>query len=93
MFSKVKQIFIKRKNKKKNSYQTTESVSFKDLTGKRITLEIKTNGNNTMLLIRDKDENQSMFTLDQETALLLNVLLQSYSLHGVFPDLEDNKGE
>ena len=92
MFSKVKQIF-KRKKKKKDSYKIAESVSFKDLTGKQITLEIKTNGNDTMLLIRDKDDTQSIFTLDQEIAVLLNVLLQSYSLHGVFPDLEDNKGE
>jgi hypothetical protein len=91
MFSKVKQLFKERKNKKKDMYQTTESVSLRDLTGKKITLEIKTNGNNTMLLIRDKDETQTLFTLDQETALLLNVLLQSYSLHGVFPDLEDKK--
>lgn len=91
MFSKVKQLFSKHKSRRKEIYQTTESVSLKDLTGKKIILEIKVNGNNTMLLIRDKDETQTIFTLDQETALLLNVLLQSYSLHGVFPDLEEKK--
>lgn len=91
MLSKVKQYFFKRKNRK-NGYQTTESVSIKDLSGKRITLEIKTNGNSTMLLIKDKEDTQAVFTLDQETSLLLTVLLQSYSLHGIFPDLEE-KGE
>lgn len=93
MFNKVKQYFSKRKNKKKNTYHTTESVSFKDLTGKRITLEIQTNGNNTMLLIRDKEDTKSLFTLDQEIALLLNLFIQSYTLHGVFPNLEDEKSE
>ena len=76
MFSKVKQLFIKRKNKNKSGYQITESVSIKDLTGKRIVLEIKKNGNNTMLLIRDKEDTSVIFTLDPEIALLLNVLLQ-----------------
>lgn len=93
MFSKVKQLFIKQKNKNKSGYQITESVSIKDLTGKRIVLEIKKNGNNTMLLIRDKEDTSVIFTLDPEIALLLNVLLQSYSLHEVFPDLDEEKGE
>jgi hypothetical protein len=94
MFSKVKQYFSKHKNKKKSGYSIAESVSIKDLTGKKVILEITTNGNNTMLLLRNKNsEGEIVFTFDQETALLLNVLLQSYSLHGVFPDLSDEKGE
>lgn len=90
MFSKVKQIFSKPKKQRKNSYQTTEVVSFKDLTGKLIKLEIKTNGNDSMLLIQDKED---LFTLDQEGAVLLSVLLQSYSIHGIFPNLDNEKGE
>lgn len=94
MFSKVKQLFFKRKNKKKDGYSTTESVSIKDLTGKKLILEIQVNGNNTMLLLRNKEKDgEIVFSFDQELALLLNVLLQSYSLHGVFPNLGDEEGE
>lgn len=92
MFSKVKQYFSKRKSKKKSGYNITQSVSIKDLTGTKVILEITTNGNNTMLLLKNKSsEGEIVFTFDQESALLLNVLLQSYSLHGVFPDLSDEK--
>lgn len=92
MFSKVKQFFGKRKPAKKSgTYLTAESVSLKDLCGKKIVLEIKTNGNDSMLLIKDKSDTQQIFTLDRDCALLLIVLLQSYSLHGVFPDLEEKE--
>lgn len=91
MFAKVKQFFTRRKSAKKDKYQIAESVSFKDLSGNQITLEIKQNGNDTILLIRDKDT-KVLCAIDQELSLLINVLLQSYSLHGVFPDLEEIKG-
>lgn len=81
-------LFKKRKNRNKKGYKTAQSASFKDLMGKEVVLEIKTNGNDTLLLIRDKKQDLQ-FALDKELVSLLDVLLQSYVLHEVFPDFEE----
>lgn len=93
MFKTVKRLFSKPKLKitKSNNikqYVTTNIVSFHDLTGKDVYLEIKTNGNSTLVTIHDKDK-KTEFKLDQEQAILMGALLQEYGITGKFPDLED----
>lgn len=88
MFKKIlNKLKIKSKTKK-TEYKTTQDVSFIDLSGKELTLEIRINGNNTALAIIDKKNNQE-FILDHELVTLLNVLLQSYNLHETFPIIEE----
>ena len=41
------------------------------------------------LFIKVENENQTEIMLDQEKAILLSVLLQSYAAHEVFPDLDE----
>ena len=86
MFKKVKQIFSKRKKRAK--YNTTQSVKFRDIAGKEITLEIRVNGNDTLLSVYDTDKTIE-FLFDQETAVLFNALVQYYAMHNVFPDLSE----
>lgn len=86
MFSKVKQIFSKRKKKAK--YSAAQSVKFRDISGKEIVLEIRVNGNDTLLSIHDPDKTVE-FLFDQETAVLFNALVQYYAMHNVFPDLSE----
>lgn len=85
-FKKVKHFSPKKKNK----YKTVREVSFTDLSGKEIYLTIQVNGNSTLLAIHD-EKTEFEFLLDHELVALLHVLLQSYDLYEVFPDLEDDK--
>lgn len=86
MFKKIKQIFSKKK--KFMRYKTTQQVTFRDISGKEIFLEIRVNGNDTLLSIYDKDKSTE-FVFDQEAATLFNALVQYYTMHGVFPDLSE----
>ncbi|MBO4622466.1 MAG: hypothetical protein J5691_01130 [Bacilli bacterium] len=88
MFSKVKQLFSKRKKRAK--YNTTQSVKFRDMAGKEIVLEIRVNGNDTLLSIHDPDKTVE-FLFDQEAAVLFDALVQYYAAHNVFPDLTDEE--
>ena len=90
MFKRIKRFFSKIKTKKRDEYQTAGTVTFKDLKGTKTILEIRSNGNNTMLLLRD-GEDKVEFAFDPEITSILTVLLQSYLLHGIFPDLTDTK--
>ena len=85
LFEKVKQKSIKEKKK----YKVVQQASFADLAGKQVELEIRANGNNKLLSIKVENENQTEIMLDQEKAILLSVLLQSYAAHEVFPDLDE----
>ena len=86
MFKFIKKI-VKKGVKKQRKYDTTSEVSFKDSTGKEIVLEIKVNGNNTLLIIKDK-KSEVEFALDKDCTALLAGLVQSYILYDIFPDLE-----
>ena len=86
MFRKIKQIFSKKK--KPTKYKTTQEVTFRDIAGKEVILEIKVNGNTTLLSIHDEDK-VTEFMFDQEAATLFDALLQYYAMHGIFPDLSD----
>ncbi len=88
MFNWLKKMTSKRTKKDKKEYKTTHEVSFVDLTGKDVILEIRINGNETLLSIHDK-KNELEFSFDHELVTLLNVLLQSYILHETFPNLEE----
>lgn len=85
LFRKVKQ------KTDKKEYKVVQQASFKDLSGKTIEFEIRLNGNNRLLSIKVENENQTEITLDQEKAILLTVLAQSYAAHEVFPDLDEEK--
>ena len=85
IFKKVKQKSVKDKKK----YKVVQQASFADLAGKQVELEIRANGNNKLLSIKVENENQTEIMLDQEKAILLSVLLQSYAAHEVFPDLDE----
>lgn len=85
LFGKVKQKSVKEKKK----YKVVQQASFADLAGKQVELEIRANGNNKLLSIKVENENQTEIMLDQEKAILLSVLLQSYAAHEVFPDLDE----
>lgn len=87
LFKKVKQ---KTTNGKKE-YNVVQQASFKDLSGKNIEFEIRINGNNRLLSIKVENENQTEIVLDQEKAILLTVLAQSYAAHEVFPALDEEK--
>lgn len=91
MFKWIKNIFSKKEKSKESEkkYKTTSEVSFVDLTGKDIILEVKVNGNETLLNIHDK-KNEIDFSFDRELVTLLSVLLQSYILHETFPNLEED---
>lgn len=82
-----KKLLPSKKSKPKKIYKTAQEVSFVDLAGKEIFLEIRVNGNDTILVIKDKKE-ETEFMLDTELTTLLNVLLQSYITHTTFPDLD-----
>ena len=88
MFRKIKQIFSKKK--KPTKYKTTQEVMFRDLAGKEVTLEIRINGNDTLLSIHDEDKTIE-FLFDQDTATLFDALIQYYAMHGIFPDLSDEE--
>lgn len=83
--NKFKQFFRKR-NKYNKSYQTAQEVSFTDVSGKEITLEIRVNGNDTLLVMIDK-KTETEFSFDKDLISLFSVLLQSYVLHEIFLDL------
>lgn len=85
IFKNVKQ----KSNKDKKKYKVVQQASFADLAGKQVELEIRANGNNKLLSIKVENENQTEIMLDQEKAILLSVLLQSYAAHEVFPDLDE----
>lgn len=87
VFRKVKQ----KSNKDKKKYKVVQQASFSDLAGKKIELQIKTNGNNKLLSIKVENENQTEIMFDQEKSILLSVLLQSYAAHEVFPDLDEEE--
>lgn len=88
MLKKLFKKLLPSKNLKvKKVYKTAQEVSFVDLAGKEISLEIRVNGNDTVLVIKDK-KNEVEFMLDAELTTLLNVLLQSYITHTTFPDLD-----
>ena len=89
MFRKIKQIFSKKK-KKPTKYKTTQEVTFRDIAGREIILEIKINGNATLLSIHDEDKVVE-FMFDQDTATLFDALIQYYAMYGIFPDLTDEK--
>ena len=81
---------VKQKSQKnKKTYKVVQQASFADLAGKNIQFEIRINGNNKLLSIKVENENQTEIMLDQEKAILLSVLLQSYAAHEVFPDLDE----
>jgi len=82
-----KKLSLSKKSTNKKIYKTAAEVSFVDLAGKEVFLEIRVNGNSTILVIKDKKE-ETEFMLDSELATLLGVLLQSYISHEVFPDLD-----
>jgi hypothetical protein len=87
MLKRIKKLFPKKsKFTYQAEYEITESVSFHDLAGKDLHLEIRTNGNSTIVVLFD-DKKTVEFQLDQEKATLFGVLLQSYATHGVFPQL------
>jgi len=86
VFSSIKKLF-KKKIKAQKEYTTSSEVSFKDSTGKKIELEIKANGNTTLLIIKEKELN---FVLDKECVSLLIILLQSYVQYETFPDLNED---
>ena len=85
IFKNVKQ----KSNKDKKKYKVVQQASFADLAGKPVELGIRANGNNKLLSIKVENENQTEIMLDQEKAILLSVLLQSYAAHEVFPDLDE----
>ena len=86
IFKKVKQ----KSNKDKKKYKVVQQASFADLAGKTIQLEIRANGNNKLLSITtEENDNRIEIMVDQEKAILLSVLLQSYAAHEVFPDLDE----
>ena len=87
MFKKLKTLF-KAKPRKRKKYETAQEVSFFDLAGKEVKLEIRINGNDTLLAVKD-EKNNSEIMLDKELVTLIDVLLQSYILHEVFPNLEE----
>lgn len=88
IFSKIKAALPKKKLKRIKKYNTTQEVSFVDLAGNIIKLEIRVNGNENMLVLTDKKQ-QIEIILDQELSTLLAVLLQSYTMHNIFPDLDE----
>lgn len=88
IFSKIKTALPKKKLKRIKKYNTTQEVSFVDLAGNIIKLEIRVNGNENMLVLTDKKQ-QIEIILDQELSTLLTVLLQSYTMHNIFPDLDE----
>ena len=88
LFSKFRNILPKKLPKKIKRISTVQEVSFTDLAGTSLILEIRTNGNDTMLVLTDK-KSQLEFLFDQELATLLSVLIQSYAVHKVFPDLDE----
>ena len=88
IFSKIKAALPKKKLKRIKKYNTTQEVSFVDLAGNIIKLEIRVNGNENMLVLTDKKQ-QIEVILDQELSTLLTVLLQSYTMHNIFPDLDE----
>ena len=88
IFSKIKAALPKKKLKRIKKYNTTQEVSFVDLAGNINKLEIRVNGNENMLVLTDKKQ-QIEVILDQELSTLLTVLLQSYTMHNIFPDLDE----
>ena len=88
LFSKLKTVLPKKPKKKVRRISTAQEVSFADLAGTSLILEIRTNGNDSMLVLTDK-KNTVEFLFDQELATLLSVLVQSYAVHEIFPDLDE----
>lgn len=87
MFNFLKKIKFKRKRKE---ILTTKELSFSDLAGTPVILQIRINGNDTLLALVD-EKNGTEFLLDHELATLLNLMIQSYNLHEAFLSFDDEK--
>lgn len=92
MLKKINTLFsnlFRKKEKKINIDKRipTTISKFNDISGKSVTLEIRTNGKEKTLII-SKEKNQLEIFLDIECAYLLSVLLQEYCVAGNFPQFE-----
>lgn len=91
MFQFLKKLKLKFKLKsKKKPISTTNEVSFSDLAGTAINLQVRINGHDTVIAIVD-EKNGYEIILDHGLATLLTVMLQSYNLHETFLNLEDEQ--
>lgn len=75
---------------KKKQIHTSKEVSFTDLAGTAIDLQVRVNGHDTVVAIID-EKNGYEIILDHGLATLLSVMLQSYNAHETFLNLEDEK--
>jgi len=86
MFKNIKKYFTKSKNKSPKPFYTTSMVSFQDMKLQNIVLEVRSNGNDTLLHILEK-KNNTEFILNDEQCVLFSAILNEYARNGELTQL------
>lgn len=86
MFKRLKDLFKSKEKQSLNKFSSTEEITFKDLALQNISVKIVPDGNNTALCITESINNYKI-VLDKEKALLLGVILNTYSQKESFIDI------
>ena len=82
MFNIIKKWFRKTENSENNeNFSEMQIVSFNDLKAQNITIEVRQNGNNTILVITE-NKSKTEIILDKEQCILLSALFNEYSEKG-----------
>lgn len=78
MFNTIKKLFRKTENSKNNEkISEIQSITFNDLKAQVITVEVRQNGNNTILILTE-NKTKTEIMLDKEQCILLSALFAEY---------------
>lgn len=78
MFNIMKKLFRKTKNfENQEKISETQVITFNDLKAQVITVEVRQNGNNTILVITE-NKSKTEIILDKEQCILLATLFNEY---------------
>lgn len=78
MFNIIKKWFRKTENFENNeNFSESQIITFSDLKAQNITIEVRQNGNNTILVITE-NKSKIEIILDKEQCILLSALFSEY---------------
>ena len=96
MFQTLKKFFGKKESKRSESFNSIDTIRFKDSILQDINVSIMPDGNSTVLCLVEKVNNYKII-VDQEKALLLSIIFSEYSKNNSFTNIsklfENTKSE